>query len=227
MIRSVRWGLFVAVFGLVSAVIFLATVAGEAVRPGVIARTTPVWSACFRGLARAILGIRFRLTGAPPPAPAIVAAKHQSYYDPLALLDILRNPAVVLKRELLAVPFWRWFARANGAMPVDRGGSAAAVRVMLKGARAAKAAGRLILVFPEGTRVPPGETPPVLPGTTALYEFLKLPVAPLALDTASVWPIGESPRPGEVRMRFADTIPPGLPRAEFESRLHAALNEIP
>lgn len=225
--RRARWWAFVGLFGLLSAAFFLATAAGEAVRPGTIRNTTPAWSACFRWCARGVLGIRFRLLGDPPLGPAIVAGKHQSYYEALALLDVLHNPAVVLKAELLAVPFWGWFARANGAMPVEREAGSVALRAMLKGARAAKAAGRSILIFPEGTRIAPGAAPPLLPGVTALYEFLKLPVAPLAVDTAGVWPLEGSPRAGEARFRFGRPIPPGLPRAEFERRLHAAINAEP
>lgn len=223
-----RYWLFAAVFALASVAVFLVIAVAELLSRGAIARLAPPWSAMFRFLARHMLGIRLRVLGVVPAGAVIVAGKHQSVYEALGLLDILANPAVVLKAELLAVPFWRWFARANGAIPVNRAASAASIRTMLRGGKAASAAGRTILVFPEGTRVRPGEAPPLRAGITALYERLRLPVTPLALDSGLCWPDdGRPPMPGTITMRFLPPIPPGLPRAEFEARLHAAINTQP
>jgi 1-acyl-sn-glycerol-3-phosphate acyltransferase len=89
------------------------------------------------------------------------------------------------------------------------------------------AAGRPILIFPEGTRVLPGEQPPLRAGFAGLYRSLNLPVVPVALDSAKVSPRRSFiKRPGTVTFRFGDPIPPGLPRAEAEARVHAAINAL-
>jgi 1-acyl-sn-glycerol-3-phosphate acyltransferase len=98
---------------------------------------------------------------------------------------------------------------------------------MMRAAETAIAEGRPIAIFPEGTRVPLGEQPPLQPGFAGLYRALKLPVVPVAVDSGRLWPKGRLVKhAGIVTMRFLDPIPPGLPRAEIETRVHAAINVL-
>jgi 1-acyl-sn-glycerol-3-phosphate acyltransferase len=98
---------------------------------------------------------------------------------------------------------------------------------MLKAARQAVAEERPIVIFPEGTRVAPGEQPPLQPGFAGLYASLKLPVVPIALDSGHVWPRRRFlKRPGIVTIRFGEQIPPGLPRADIEARVREAINSL-
>ena len=97
---------------------------------------------------------------------------------------------------------------------------------MMREANAAKADGRSILIFPEGTRVRPGEQPPLKPGFAGLYRLLALPTVPVALDTGRLLPKRGSKHPGVVTIRFGETIPPGLPRAEIEARVHRGINVL-
>lgn len=185
------------------------------------------WALFHRWCARRLLGISSRVEGEVPQGAVLVAAKHQSMYETLELLVILPRPAVVTKRELTEIPLWGGIARLYGAIPVDRAGSAAALRAMLAAARAAVGEGRSILIFPEGTRVSPGERPALRAGFAGLYRQLGLAVVPLALDSGLVWPRhGFLKRPGVVTFRFGETIQPGLPRAEAEERVHAAINAL-
>jgi 1-acyl-sn-glycerol-3-phosphate acyltransferase len=108
-------------------------------------------------------------------------------------------------------------------VPLDRAGGSAALRAMLKAARAALARGQPILIFPEGTRVAPGEAPPLQPGVSGLYKALDVAVTPVALDTGLLWPRGGTPRPGVATLAFGPPIPPGLPRPAFEAALRAAI----
>jgi 1-acyl-sn-glycerol-3-phosphate acyltransferase len=195
--------------------------------PAAVHRQAVRWAAFHRWCMRVILGVRCRVEGTIPPGTVLFASKHQSMYETLEYLLLLDNPAVVVKRELADIPLWGEIARKQGVIPVDRTGSAQALRVMLRAARAAVTAGRPILIFPEGTRVLPGEQPPLRAGFAGLYRSLNLPVVPVALDSAKVSPRRSFiKRPGIVTFRFGDPIPAGLPRAEAEARVHAAINAL-
>ena len=185
------------------------------------------WARGHRILAAGLLGIRTRIEGSRPEGAVLVAIKHQSMYETLEFMLLLKEPAVVLKRELIDIPFWGWVVRRYGAIPVDRSGGAAALRRMMRAAEAAIAEGRPIVIFPEGTRVPTGERPPLQPGFAGLYRALKLPVVPVALNSGRLWPRRRFvKRPGIVTMRFGDPIPSGLPRAEIEAAVHQAINAL-
>ncbi|MBO9379317.1 1-acyl-sn-glycerol-3-phosphate acyltransferase [Sphingomonas histidinilytica] len=185
------------------------------------------WARFHRWCARWILGIRSSVEGVVPPGPHLYAAKHQSMFETLELLLIVGDPAAVLKRELADIPLFGQIARREGVIPVDRAGSAKALRRMMRAATAARDSGRSILIFPEGTRVAPGEQPPLQPGFAGLYKALDLPVVPVALDSGRLWPRNSFlKRPGIITIRLGDPVPAGLPRAEIEARVHAAMNVL-
>lgn len=224
MITRLRFCLFALLFGVASVTIYVGAGLAELVCPGAVHVGARVWGRTFRTLLELTTGFRVRFEGVVPSGAVIVAAKHQSIFETIALLDVLDSPAIVLKRELLAVPLWRFFVRRHGSMPIGRDEGAGAMRAMLRGARSAASFGRATLIFPEGTRVVPGDAPLLKPGVSAMYQLLGLPVVPLALDTGRLWPSGTIPRAGMATFSFGDPIPPGLPRQEFEARLHAAIN---
>jgi 1-acyl-sn-glycerol-3-phosphate acyltransferase len=185
------------------------------------------WVAFHAWCCRWLLGIRMRIEGEVPQGALIVAAKHQAFWEPLDLLRILGSPGAVMKRQLADIPLWGWVARRYGAISVDRAGGAAALRRMMREAEAIVAQGRPVLIFPEGTRVLPGEQPPLQPGFAGLYRRLNLPVVPVALDSGIVWPRRSFiKRPGVITVRFGAPVPPGLPRAELELQVHAEINAL-
>jgi 1-acyl-sn-glycerol-3-phosphate acyltransferase len=185
------------------------------------------WARWHRWCARWLLGIRSRIEGDIPSGPVLVAAKHQSNFETVEMLLYVHEPAVVLKRELADIPGWGWVAKRYGVIPVDRDGGAAALRRMLKAGQAAVAAGRPLAIFPEGTRIPPGQQPPLQAGFAGLYRAFGIPVVPIALDSGRLWPRGSIiKKAGIVTVRFGAPIPPGLPRKEIEARVHAAINAL-
>ena len=185
------------------------------------------WCRVHRACAGVLLGIRSRIEGAPPAGPGLVALKHQSMFETLEVMLMLDQPAIVLKRELADLPLWGWVVRRYGVIPVDRAGGAAALRGMMRAAEAAIAEGRPIVIFPEGTRVAPGEQPPLQPGFAGLYRALRLSVVPVALDSGRLWPRHRFvKRPGIVTFRFGEPIAPGLPRREIEAAVHEAINVL-
>jgi 1-acyl-sn-glycerol-3-phosphate acyltransferase len=208
----------------------LYVLAGLAVLPlgrRALRRVADAWTGFNRLCARFLLGIRTRVEGEVPRGAVIVAAKHQSMFETTELQVILDTPATVMKSELGRIPLWGRLTRTYGIIPVDRDGGAAALRSLLRAAGEAVAEGRPIVIFPEGTRVAPGERPPLEPGFAGLYRALGVSVVPVALDSGRVWPRQSFvKRPGVVTMRFGAPIPPGLPRKEAEARVHAAINAL-
>lgn len=186
-----------------------------------------VWVSFHRWCAHYLLGIRTRVEGSLPAGASLVPVKHQSMFETFEIIRLLDQPAMVLKRELIDIPLWGWVVKRYGVIPIDRKGGAAALRRMMRAAEAAIAEGRPIVIFPEGTRVAPGERPPLKSGFAGLYRALKLPVVPVAVDVGRLWPRGRLAKtPGVVTMRFMPPIPPGLPRGEIEAAVHAAINDL-
>lgn len=196
------------------------------------------WRPAIRGTARLwadyfwlllpVLGIRVVVKGEVPQHAVIVASKHQSAFETIATLHLWDDPAVVLKAELMRIPFWGYLARRHGAIPVERDASTKAMRAMMRAAEAAIGADRPIVIFPEGSRVGVGEAPPLKPGVAGIYKMLKLPVVPLALDSGRLWPRRAFvKRSGTITLEFGEAIPAGLDRRSFEERLHAAINKDP
>lgn len=185
------------------------------------------WAHFHHWCMRWLLGIRIVVEGELPTGVAIIAIKHEAFLETTEILRMFARPAVVFKAELITIPLWGRAALAHGVIPVARETGAAALRRMLKAAQQAIAAGRPIVIFPEGTRVPHGEAPPLRPGIAGLYKSLSLPVVPIAVDSGRLWP-RRSPlkQTGIVTFRVGDIIPPGLPREELEARIHTAINAL-
>lgn len=224
---AVRSLLFVLVFypGTVLAVLIALAMALFGRRP--LRRVSNAWALFHRACAAGILGVRTRIEGAIPQGAVIVAAKHQSMFETLEMMVLLRDPAVVLKHQLADIPLFGRVTRLYGVIPVDREGGGAALRRMMRAAGEAIAENRPIVIFPEGTRVAPGEQPPLQPGFAGLYRALNLPVVPVALDSGRLWPRRRFvKRAGTVTMRFGATIPAGLPRGEAEAAVHRAINAL-
>ena len=184
------------------------------------------WSNLHAWLIRHLLGITWQVEGEIPPGPVLVAIKHQAMVETIEALRLVDTPVVVLKQFYVRVPLLGAVMRRYGVIPVDREAGASALREMMALGKAAKAAGRPIVIFPEGTRVPVGETPDLRPGFAGLYRALGMPVVPVALDSGRLWPKGLLKRPGVIRIHIGETIPPGLKRDEIEWRVHRALNVL-
>jgi 1-acyl-sn-glycerol-3-phosphate acyltransferase len=184
------------------------------------------WARLHRWAMRVILGITPRVEGRVPQGQFLYVAKHQAMYETLELQLVLDGPAMVIKRELMRVPVWGWATRRYGSIVVDREASTRALRKLMTDGAAARAAGRSVIVYAEGTRVAPGEQPPLRSGFAGLYKALALPVVPIALDSGRLLPRRGAKRPGVVTIRIGDPIPAGLPRPEIEALVHAAINVL-
>lgn len=225
-IRSALFMIWFLVITAVMAIVFLPLLA--------VPRKATVWMA--RRWARVTLwgleifaGVGERRIGAAPKGGVLVASKHMSMWDTLALYLALEDPAIVLKRELLRIPFYGWYVNKAAAIPIDRGAGADALRRMVHAAEKVLAEGRPILIFPEGTRKKPGAAPDYKPGVAGLYNQLDVACVPVALDSGRCWQ-GFWKYPGTITLAFLPAIPAGLKRREFmsllETRIETSTNKL-
>jgi 1-acyl-sn-glycerol-3-phosphate acyltransferase len=196
-------------------------------------RVAQAWARSNLWLLRTIAGtkVEFRGLDRIPPGGLLVAAKHQSLWETFALATLFDDPTFVLKRELMWIPLFGWFLWKADMVPVDRRARSNALREMTRRARAEVGRGRQLLIFPEGTRRPPGADPAYKYGIVYLYENLGVPCLPVALNSGLFWPRRRFiRRPGTVVVEILEPIPPGLPRDEFfrtvTQQIEAASNRL-
>ena len=184
------------------------------------------WVGLHHWLTRHLLGITTRVEGAIPSGPHLIAVKHQAMFETLEMVRLTHLPVIVIKKELVDIPLFGFMTRRYGVIPIERSAGAKALRKLLTEAKLAVASGRAVMIFPEGTRVAPGETPPLRSGFAGLYRVLGLPVVPVAVDSGRLWGRGLVKRSGTVRFLVGETIAPGLDREQVEARVHAAINAL-
>lgn len=184
------------------------------------------WVEMNHWLAVNVLGICIRVEGEVPSGSCVIAVKHQSMFETLEMVRLTRLPVIVIKRELADIPIFGWMTRSYGIIAVDRAAGPKALRALVEQGRKAVASGRGIIIYPEGTRVRPGETPPLKSGFAALYRAVGLPVIPVAMNAGELWGPGFVHRSGTVTFKIGASIPAGLSRAEIEARVHTAINAL-
>ena len=169
-----------------------------------------------------IVGLDYRVEGLEnlPKGRFMVASKHQSAWETLALHLIFPDPSIVLKKELLKLPILGRFIEKVGMVPIDRSGRASALKSMLIAARKWANIGRPIIIFPQGTRVTAGEKHNYHSGVFAVYRALKVPVVPVALNSGMFWSRKAFiKKPGIITVRVLSYIRPGMDRKEFMEKL--------
>lgn len=182
---------------------------------------------------KVLCGIRIEVRGHEniPTGAALVASKHQSAWDTIGLPMILPEAAMIMKSELMLIPFYGWFSRRLEMIPVKREMGGAAMRQMMRDAKDRAKKQRQIVIFPEGTRRAPGAPGDYKPGVFMLYNGLDLPCVPVALNSGLFWPRRSyAYNPGTLIVEFLEPIPPGVPRKVFmallEQRIEAASNRL-
>ena len=174
----------------------------------------------------AVAGISVELRGREkiPPGALLVASKHQSFWEAFTLLTLFDDPAFIVKRELMWIPFFGWLLWKADQVPVDRRAKGGAMAGMLESARKELARGRQIVIFPEGTRTAPGAPPAYKSGLATLYAATGAACLPVALNSGVFWPRRKFLRyPGTIVLEVLDPIPPGLDRQAFSARVEAAI----
>ena len=220
-----RSAIYALVFYPATLLFVLGCFIASALGPRQVRAVVHAWTNFHHGFVR-LLGTRVAVRGRVPAGAYLIAVKQQSLFETLEMMRIARTPVVVLKRELSQLPGFGWATRAYGVIPVDRNAGAKALREMLLAGKEAVASGRPILIYPEGTRVRPGESPALQAGFAGLYKALGLPVVPVALDSGRFWGRNLPSGSGTVHFLIGEPIPAGLNRDEIEKRVHAAINAL-
>ncbi|MFZ4761998.1 MAG: lysophospholipid acyltransferase family protein [Alphaproteobacteria bacterium] len=186
-----------------------------------------LWQRVNGWLEKYIAGVHWRIEGTenlPPTGCFIFACKHQSAWETLKTHLLFPDPAIVLKKELMAIPLWGRFVRKLGNIPIDRGQGAQALTLMMQAAEQVKAAGRPIIIFPQGTRVLPHQDKPYKNGVIRLYRHLQVPLVPVALNSGKIWPKGALwPQAGTVTINILPAIEAGLPNEIVAPQLRDAI----
>jgi len=167
------------------------------------------WSRLVVYLAKTILGIDWRIEGEEnlPARPSVILAKHQSAWETMAFQLIFPPQVHVLKREPLWIPFFGWGLALMSPIAIDRARGARALRTIARRGRERLAQGFWIVVFPEGTRVAPGERRDYQLGGAWLAAAAGAPVVPVAHNAGLFWPRNAFlKRPGTVTVRIGPTI---------------------
>jgi 1-acyl-sn-glycerol-3-phosphate acyltransferase len=159
-----------------------------------------------------------------PQGAVLIAGKHQSFWETFAILPLLNDPCMVLKRELTLIPMFGWFILKFRMIAVERAAGSAALRNLIKRGKQEVETGRQIVILPEGTRRASDDPPDYKPGAAALYGQLDLACVPFGLNAGVFWPRRKFLRfPGTIVIEFLPALPAGLPRAEFQRRLQEAI----
>ncbi len=162
-----------------------------------------------------------------PKERALIASKHQSTWETINFLHILDQPPVmILKKELLFIPFFGQYALKFGNIAINRKAGVSAIKDMVKKAKKSRDQNRSILIFPEGTRSAINSDPEYKRGILALYKNLKIPCVPVALNSGLFWPKNKlMKKPGKISVEFLKPIEPGLEDDEFMRQLQTRIED--
>ena len=196
-------------------------------------KAVALWAHGSFPLMRYLLGLTFEQRGLEniPNEPVIYASKHQSAWDTMYFLWHHKDNAYVMKGELNRIPFWKWYMDKCQHVVVDRRGGTSAMRKMISDTKSILADKRSVIIFPEGTRVAPGETRRYHPGIAALYSQTNATVIPVALNSGYFWGRRHFiKKPGVLTIQFLPPIPKNMDRKAFmkelEIRIESATRKL-
>ena len=214
LIRSLVFAVIQAFFTVVFAVLGLMTYPfSPHVRYAVISR----WAKTMIWFAKHICGVHYRVEGIErlPDVPCLVLAKHQSAWETLFFQVLLPPQVWVLKQELLKIPFFGWGLAMTSPIAIDRNAGRKALKQMVEQGKDRLAMGFWIVMFPEGTRVPPGTRGQYHVGGAFLATQLGAKVVPIAHNAGTVWPRHAFVKhPGTITVSIGEVIDPNGMKAE-------------
>ena len=190
-----------------------------------------VWAIGVLWMLKNLCKIDYRVIGLEklPKEACIIACKHQSAWETIVMHLILDRPVYAFKKELLKIPFYGWYLTSMSGIAVDRNGGASALKNLIKQTKKYLENGQSIVLFPQGTRVPVGDSTEKYPyqaGVTALYLACQTKVVPMALNSGIFWSKNKFlKQSGTITLEILDAIEPGLSKQEFASALEQAIEK--
>ncbi|MBL4626618.1 MAG: 1-acyl-sn-glycerol-3-phosphate acyltransferase [Roseicyclus sp.] len=167
-----------------------------------------------------MVGLKCEIRGTPPVGEVMIAAKHQSFMDVMAIYNAVPRGKFIIKRQLMFAPILGQYGLRIGCVPVNRGKRGTAIKKMLTDVRNGKQQGGQLIIYPQGTRIAPGVKAPYKAGTGALYDQLGQPCVPVATNVGVFWPKhGITRKPGVAVVEFLPQIAPGMAPKAFMAHL--------
>lgn len=225
-LRSLLFNLFFPVWTLCVCLGFSPLLFGT---PKSLAVVGYIWAKGTAIGLRLLCGIRMEIRGReylPANSVYVIASKHQSAWETFVFHILCNKPVYVLKKELTRLPFFGYYLVRMGMICIDRSGKASTLKELIKQSNVALAEARPIIIFPEGSRITPGEKVAYHPGVAAIYSQSHAPVVPVALNSGLCW--GKNAffkKPGKIVLEFLPPIEPGLKRDEFMQHLEKTIEE--
>ncbi len=199
-------------------------------------RMAASWGRSNLWLMKVICGLKYRVHGAEnlPDGAAIIMCKHQSTWETISLKALL-PPAQswILKQELMRIPVFGWALAAIPNIPIDRSAGRKAVKKIVERGSELLAQGRVIVIFPEGTRTAPGEKRKYGIGGGLLAEKSAYPVIPIAHNAGVFWRRrGLKKYPGTIEVVVGEGFDPeGMKASEItrkvESWIETEMEKLP
>ncbi len=169
------------------------------------------WVRFNLGVLRYVCGLRFEVHGAEniPAHNGVILCKHQSAWETLALQVIFPPLTFILKQELLKIPVWGWAMATQEPIAIDRSARTAAIKQVLRDGEARLHKGRWVVIFPEGTRVAPGERGKYNSSGAVLAQRAACPIVPVAHNAGVYWgKNGFLKYPGTIQVHIGPAIFP-------------------
>ncbi len=182
------------------------------------------WCKTVRFLARWIVGLKTEIRGTPPSDEVLVVGKHQSFLDIILIYSAVPRGKFIMKKELLWTPIVGQYAVGMGCVAVDRGKRGLAIKKMVADVASGRKEPGQLIIFPQGTRVPPGEARPYKIGSGVLYKEMGQDCVPVACNVGLFWPgHGIMRRRGTAVIEFLPRIEPGKRIGDFMKELEDAI----
>ncbi|MDA7705648.1 1-acyl-sn-glycerol-3-phosphate acyltransferase [Rickettsiales bacterium] len=189
-----------------------------------------IWSIFLMFCLKITCGITYEIRGKeniPQNQSVIIASKHQSMWETVIMHLIVRHPVYIFKKELLKIPFYGWYLHFMSGIVADRQGGSKALKSIVNSGKKYLKNKQNIVIFPQGTRTKIGakiEDYPYQSGLLGLYNFLKVPVVPAALNSGLYWS-KDAKKPGKIIIEFLPMIESGLKKEQFVNLLQGAIEQ--
>ena len=223
----IRSALFSVFFYIGSTFIIISGVPAAYISTRALRRIARTWSQYHYLCARIFLGIKVEIKGEFRNETKLYVFKHESMFETIDTLRILKDPIVIAKKELLQIPVWGWMATKHGLLGVDREAGAKSMREIMRQAKRAVEEGRPIVIFPEGTRIAHGEKPSLQSGFAGIYRIFNIAAIPVALNSGLVSPKNSfMKKSGTITYLIGDELEPGIPKEDIRALVHEAINAL-